>query len=88
MVLINTPEAAWRLARTIISDIALYNKSKVIEGIKNDRIFELFEEELNEGRELFFSRVDPEFAKKTNIFNRAIVDVLIKRSGDIESNIW
>ena len=58
MALITTPEAAWRLARTIISDIALYNKDKVIEGIKNDRIFELLEEELKEGEELFFTRVE------------------------------
>ncbi|MFQ5587082.1 MAG: hypothetical protein ACE5GF_09745, partial [Thermodesulfobacteriota bacterium] len=74
--------------RTIISDIALYNKEKVLEGIKNDKIFELLEEELNEGAELFSSRVDPEFARKSNIFNRAIVDILIKKSGDIQSDIW
>ncbi len=88
MALITTPEAAWRLARTIISDIALYNKDKVIEGIKNDRIFELLEEELKEGEELFFTRVEPDFARQSNIFNRAIVDILIKKSGDIQSDIW
>lgn len=43
MALINTPDAAMRLARTIISDIVLYNKEKVKEGIKNDNIFELIE---------------------------------------------
>jgi len=88
MALIKTPEAAWRLARTIISDIALYNKDKVIEGIKGDKLFEVLQEELKEGSDLFFSRVEPEFAKKSNIFNRAIVDILIKKSGDIPSDIW
>jgi len=88
MALITTPEAAWRLARTIISDIALYNKERVIEGIKNDSIFELLDDELKEGEELFFSRVESDFAIHSNIYNRAIVDILIKKSGDIQSDIW
>lgn len=88
MALINTPEAAMRLARTIISDIVLYNKEKVKEGIKNDNIFELLEKELKEGLDLYASRVEPDFAKKTNYYNKAVVDILIKRSGNIESDIW
>jgi hypothetical protein len=86
--LIDTPEAAARLARTIISDIALYNKDKIHEGIKNDNIFDLLEEELQEGENFYKTRVNPELAGKTNFYNRAIVDILIKRSGDIESHIW
>ncbi|HBO85271.1 MAG: hypothetical protein A2073_04735 [Deltaproteobacteria bacterium GWC2_42_11] len=88
MALINTPEAAMRLARTIIYDILLYNKDKVKEGIKNDNIFELLEKELKEGFDLYTSRTDPEFAKKTNFYNNAVVDILIKKSGNIESDIW
>ncbi len=88
MGLIKSHEAAQRLARAIISDIALYNKAKVVDGIQNDSLFEVLEEELKEGYDLFVSRVDPEFAKETNIYNKAIVDVLIKRSGNIESDIW
>jgi hypothetical protein len=83
-----TYEAAERFARAIISDIALYNKAKVLDGIKNDTIFDVLDEELKEGYNLFIGRVTPEFAKETNIYNRAIVDVLIKRSGNIESDIW
>jgi hypothetical protein len=88
MPLINKPEAAARLARTIVSDIALYNKKKVLEGIKEDNIFELLQEELAEGEKLYESRVDPELSGKTNFYNKAIVDVLIKRNSDIESDIW
>ncbi len=88
MPIINTSEAALRLARTIISDIVLYNKEKVKEGIKNDNVFELLANELKEGLDLYTNRVDPEFAKKTNYYNKAIVDILIKRSGNIESDIW
>lgn len=89
MALINSPEAAYRLARTIISDIALYNKDKILQGIKNDNIFDLLEKELKEGLDLYTSRVDPALDRKNNFFNRAIVDILIKRGGgNIESDIW
>ena len=88
MALINSPEAAYRLARTIVSDIALYNKDKIQNGIKNDNIFELLERELGEGLKLYTSRIDPTVDPKYAFYNKAIVDVLIKRSGDIKSQIW
>lgn len=87
MTLIDNPDQARRLARAIISDVAIYNREKVTDGIKNDRIFELLENELQEGRLHFISRITPELAA-TNIFDLAIVDVLIKRAGKIESTIW
>ncbi|HEY4708145.1 MAG TPA: hypothetical protein VII64_11860, partial [Thermodesulfobacteriota bacterium] len=80
--------AAARLARTIISDIALYNKEKVSEGIKKDNIFDLLEKELNEGLELYRNRISPDLDKKNSLYNKAIVDILIKRHGNIESEIW
>ncbi len=88
MTLINNSEAAARLARTIVGDIALYNKDKVANGIKNDNIFELLEAELKEGLDLYRSKVDPELDRKNNFFNKAIVDILIKQYGTIESQIW
>ncbi len=87
MSLIENPDHAKRLARAIISDVALYNREKVEAGIKNDNIFELLHEELEEGRQHFMSRVGPQLAA-SNIFDIAIVDVLIKRAGKIESSIW
>ncbi|MBI5971287.1 MAG: hypothetical protein HY884_09065 [Deltaproteobacteria bacterium] len=88
MALINSPEAAYRLARTIISDIALYNKDKISNGIKNDNIFDLLEKELEEGLNLYKSRIDPAVDVKLAFYNKAIVDILIKKSGDIKSGIW
>ena len=87
MSLIDNPDHARRLARAIISDVAIYNRDKVEQGIKDDTIFELLEHELEEGRQHFFSRVSPELAM-SKIFDLAIVDVLIKRAGKIESSIW
>jgi len=87
MSLIDNPEQARRLARAIISDVAIYNREKVEQGIKNDNIFDLLLDELDEGRQHYKSRVTPELAQ-TNIFEIAVVDVLIKRAGKIESAIW
>ena len=87
MNLIENPDQARRLARAIISDVAIYNREKVEEGIRNDNIFEVLTDELNEGREHFNSRVAPALAS-SNLFDLAVVDVLIKRAGKIESSIW
>jgi len=86
--LVENPELAFRLARAIVSDIALYNQEKVKEGIKNDNIFELLEEELGEGREHFYARVSPDLDNRDHLFDRAVVDVMIKQAGRIESSIW
>lgn len=87
MSLIDNPEQAKRLARAIVSDVAIYNRDKVEEGIKNDSIFEILQTELEEGRQHFLARVTPHLAS-SNIFDLAIVDVLIRRAGRIESPIW
>ena len=86
--LVENPDLAFRLARAIVSDIALYNQDKVAEGIKNDNIFEVLAEELMEGREHFQTRVSPELPNRDHLFDRAIVDVMIKQAGKIESVIW
>lgn len=87
MSLIESPDQARRLARAIVSDVAIYNRDKVEQGIKDDNIFELLKDQLAEGREHFQSRVTKELAG-SNIFDIAVVDVLIKRAGKIESSIW
>jgi len=86
--LVDNPELAFRLARAIISDIALYNQDKVKEGIKNDNIFDVLAEELQEGRDHFYGRVSPDLTNRDHLYERAIVDVMIKQAGKIESSIW
>jgi hypothetical protein len=87
MSMIDNPEKAKRLARAILSDVAVYNTEKVENGIKNDNIFDVLSEELEEGRQHFCSRVSPEL-NPDSIYDMAVVDVLIKRAGKIESSIW
>lgn len=79
---------AMRLARAIASDISLYNEKKIIKGIEQDTLFEVLKDEIEEGRELFKSRVSAEIFKTTNFFDRAIIDVLIKPKGHVKSKIW
>ena len=79
---------AMRLARAIASDISLYNEQKIIKGIEQDNLFEALKEEIEEGRELFKSRVSAEVFGRTNFFDRAICDVVIKPKGHIKSKIW
>jgi len=85
---ITKPSAAQRLARTIASDILLYNKEKVADGIKNDTLFDVLKDEIEEGLKHFADRVDPALAEKYNFVDRAIVDVLIHRNAHHATTIW
>ncbi|TYB33461.1 MAG: hypothetical protein FXF49_06005 [Flexistipes sinusarabici] len=79
---------AKRFARTIITDIVLYNKSKVEEGIKRDNIFEVLGEDIQMGRKLFEERINTDVIDK-KIFDKTLIDILIaKYGGKIESDIW
>jgi hypothetical protein len=87
MPLIETEEAARRLARAIASDLSLYNEEKIIQGIQQDDLFNVLSEEIEEGRALYKSRVSPELYQR-NFYDRALVDILIKSKGHIKSKIW
>jgi spore germination protein GerM len=86
--LIETPEAANRLARAICSDVSLYNEAKIIQGIEHDNFFDVMRGELEEGRDLYRSRVSPELYARTNFYDRAIVDVILRSKGHVKSRIW
>jgi hypothetical protein len=87
MPLIETEEAARRLARAIASDLSLYNEEKIIRGIESDSLFEELTEEIEEGRALYRSRVSQDLYKR-NFYDRALVDILIKSKGHIKSKLW
>jgi hypothetical protein len=87
MALIETEEAARRLARAIASDLSLYNEEKVVEGITNDSLYEVMAEELEEGRALFQSRVTPDLYAK-NFYDRAVIDILVRSKAHVDSKMW
>ncbi|AKF82003.1 hypothetical protein OWM54_39500 [Myxococcus sp. MISCRS1] len=79
---------AMRLARAIASDISLYNEQKIIKGIEQDNLFEVLKEELEEGRELYKSRVSQEVFTTANFFERAINDIVLRSKAHVKSKIW
>jgi hypothetical protein len=87
MALIDTPDAARRLARAIASDLSLYNEEKITKGIEQDNLFDELSDEIAEGRALYKSRVAPDLFG-SNYYDRALVDILIRAKGHIKSDIW
>ncbi len=85
--LIDNPQRARQLARAIASDLTLYHEAKILDGITTDPLLDVMKDEIEEGRALFKSRVTTEVYGQ-NIYDRAIVDVLIKSKGHLKSKIW
>lgn len=81
-------ERAQRLARLIVGEIVLYHGEKIAEAIKNDRLFEDLARELGEARAYYEKNVDPSVRAETGYFDRAVVDILVKGQGNVESKIW
>jgi hypothetical protein len=88
MPLIEAPEQAMRLARAICSDVSLYNEEKIVRSLEQDTFFDALREELEEGRELYRSRVSPDLYGRTNYYDRAIVDVILRPKGHVKTRIW
>ena len=87
MALIDKPDRARQLARAIASDLTLYHEKEIVEGIEGDTLFDVMHEHIEEGRALFKSRVTPDIFS-LNIYDRAIVDVMVKSKGHVKSRIW
>ena len=87
MALIDRPERARQLARAIASDLSLYHEKKLIEGIEKDTLFDVMRAEIDEGRALYKSRVTPEIFTM-GIYDRALVDMLMKSRSHVRSRIW
>jgi response regulator RpfG family c-di-GMP phosphodiesterase len=69
-------ERARRLARTIISDIYLYNTVKADEAIKNNTFYAVFAAEIKEGLKLYDSRIAQEVRAQSDFFREAITQFI------------
>ena len=85
---LSDPKKIFRIAKAMASDIQMYNKDKIEKAIKEDNFWEAIENEYQECEELLEQRVDPEILAKDNYLDRAIVDIILKYSSNIESKIW
>lgn len=83
----NPEERAKRLARAIASDISIYNEAAIVKGIEEDNLWDVLEDQIEEGRAHYVEKVAPELQAK-NYFNRALVDILLKNKAHVKSRIW
>ncbi len=88
MPLINDPNAAFRLARAIASDIAIYNRDKIETGLRDDNLFDALSGEFDEGQKLYQSRIDPNLLAGSNFYERAINDVILKPRANTPCKLW
>ncbi|GAH16160.1 unnamed protein product, partial [marine sediment metagenome] len=60
---------------------------KIAEGVRNDNLFDVMADEVQEGRDLYQSRVAPELLPR-NLYDRAIIDLLVRSKAHVESPMW
>jgi len=65
-------ERAKRLARTIVSDIYLYNTAKAEESIRNNTFSSVFASEMREGLKLYENRISQEVRDKGDFFREVL----------------
>jgi len=75
---------ARRLARIIVSDIALYNQERVEEGIRTGRFYELLAAEIAEGRRLFAERVGTELRHQEDFLQTAFAALIERRRRELQ----
>jgi hypothetical protein len=69
-------EDAKRFARLVVSEIKLYNESKVNEGRRNKDIYERLKDDIERGRQMYTDRVPGNVREATNYFFEELVRIL------------
>jgi len=69
-------EEAKRFARLVVSEIKLYNESKVSEGRRNKDLYERLKEDIERGRQMYADRVSSPVRDATNYFYDELVRIL------------
>jgi hypothetical protein len=69
-------EDAKRFARLVVSEIKLYNESKVTEGRRQKDLYERLKEDIERGRQMYTERVASPIRESTNYFFDELVRIL------------
>jgi hypothetical protein len=69
-------DEARRFARLLVSEIKLYNETKVDQGRKNRDIYERLKEDIDRSRQMYDDRISEEVRKKSNYFYDELVRIL------------
>lgn len=82
---------AWRarrLARVLISDIAAYAGDQVRIGLEKDDLFDRLAGEIEHARRYYLWHVDETVAEREQLFDFALVDVLVYGHRRVQTHIW
>ncbi len=79
------PEKAHRLARNIVSDIALYNQEKVEEGVQSGTFFDVLDKEIKEGRRLFQERFPDLVENGADVLQAEFESFIERKKADIST---
>jgi hypothetical protein len=69
-------EDAKRFARLVVSEIKLYNETKVNDGRRQKDIYERLKEDIERGRQMYTDRVPAQIRDQTNYFVDELVRIL------------
>lgn len=69
-------DEAKRFARLVVSEIKLYNESKVSEGRRNRDLYERLKDDIERGRQMYTERVSAHVRDSTNYFYDELVRIL------------
>ena len=75
-------DEARRFARLLVSEIKLYNESKVDQGRKNRDLYERMKEDIDRSRQMYDERVGEDIRKVSNYFYDELVRILADGNGD------
>jgi predicted Zn finger-like uncharacterized protein len=76
-------EKAKRLARIIVSDIALYNQELLEQGIRQGTVEEVLQNDLEEGRRLFNKRVPEDIRKQGDFLIGSLNELIEKKKKEL-----
>jgi hypothetical protein len=75
-------DEARRFARLLVSEIKLYNESKVDQGRKNKNLYERLKEDIDRSRQMYDERIPEEVRKASNYFYDELVRILADGNAD------
>lgn len=75
-------DEARRFARLLVSEIKLYNESKVEQGRKNNDLYERLKEDIDRSRQMYDERINDDVRKVSNYFYDELVRILADGRSD------
>ena len=76
-------DEARRFARLLVSEIKLYNESKVEQGRRSRDLYERLKEDIDRSRQMYDERIPEDVRKSSNYFYDELVRVLADGNPDI-----